>query len=113
MNCARRRSVTLAIGSRMPCARRGGPMPAHGAIYVRWWRGGLLMDDRMRRIEPSDLSMWKNMSRTMASSDDSDWEETTATPEEVCPTCKGAGYYTLDVRVSDPNFGVLMTCHCK
>lgn len=27
--------------------------------------------------------------------------------------CKGAGYYTLDVPAGDPNFGVLMPCHCK
>jgi len=31
----------------------------------------------------------------------------------ACPICKGAGYYTLDVQVGDPNFGVLMTCRCK
>jgi DNA replication protein DnaC len=27
--------------------------------------------------------------------------------------CKGIGYYTLDVRYGDPNFGVLITCQCK
>jgi DNA replication protein DnaC len=27
--------------------------------------------------------------------------------------CKGVGYYTLAVPVGDPNFGVLMTCHCR
>lgn len=34
-------------------------------------------------------------------------------PEPLCPMCKGAGYYVLDVPVGDPNFGVLMTCECK
>ncbi len=34
-------------------------------------------------------------------------------PGTVCPTCKGAGYYLLDVPVGDPNFGVLMPCECK
>lgn len=33
--------------------------------------------------------------------------------ESTCPTCRGAGYYTLDVKIGDPNFGVLMTCTCK
>jgi DNA replication protein DnaC len=37
---------------------------------------------------------------------------TTAT-SELCSRCRGAGYYTLDVRVDDPNFGVLITCECK
>lgn len=35
------------------------------------------------------------------------------TDAPLCTTCKGAGYYTLDVAVGDPNFGVLITCHCK
>jgi DNA replication protein DnaC len=33
--------------------------------------------------------------------------------EPVCPKCKGVGYYSLNVRVHDPNFGVPITCHCK
>ncbi len=33
--------------------------------------------------------------------------------EPVCSTCKGVGYYLLDVPVGDPNFGVLMPCACK
>jgi DNA replication protein DnaC len=37
----------------------------------------------------------------------------TSEPEELCPICRGAGYYVLDVPVGDPNFGVLMTCACK
>lgn len=32
---------------------------------------------------------------------------------EICPRCKDAGYYLLDVRVGDPNFGVLIACDCK
>ncbi|MCG8348669.1 MAG: ATP-binding protein [Chloroflexales bacterium] len=31
----------------------------------------------------------------------------------VCLNCKDAGYYTLDVPVGDPNFGVLMLCDCR
>ncbi len=34
-------------------------------------------------------------------------------PVAICPDCKGAGYYVFDVAVGDPNFGVLMPCHCK
>lgn len=70
------------------------------------------MDDRMRRIGPSDLSMLKNI-LTASSGTSSDEEATTATSEHVCPTCKGAGYFTYDARVGNPNFGVLTPCHCK
>lgn len=28
-------------------------------------------------------------------------------------TCKGAGYYLKDVRVGHPDFGRMITCHCK
>ena len=69
------------------------------------------MDDRMRQIGPSDLSMLRNI-RTVSSERFSDEEETTAISKPVCPTCRGAGYYTYDVRVGDPNFGVLTPCHC-
>ena len=31
----------------------------------------------------------------------------------MCRICRGAGYYTLDVPVGDPNFGVLIACACK
>lgn len=31
----------------------------------------------------------------------------------VCHICGGIGYYTLEVRYGDPNFGVLITCQCK
>lgn len=33
--------------------------------------------------------------------------------ESVCPTCQGAGFYTLDVEVDHPQFGVLIPCQCK
>lgn len=36
-----------------------------------------------------------------------------ASSRYVCPRCKGAGYFVLDVPVDDPQFGVLMTCVCK
>ena len=50
----------------------------------------------------------------MANSDTSSAAEATrATSEAVCPICRGAGYYTLDVPYGDPNFGVLITCRCK
>ncbi|WP_407928495.1 ATP-binding protein [Herpetosiphon geysericola] len=40
--------------------------------------------------------------------------EEAATPmEEICPICKGAGYFCMDVPISDPNFGILNTCQCK
>lgn len=40
--------------------------------------------------------------------------EEAATPmEEICPICKGAGYFCMDVPISDPNFGHLITCQCK
>lgn len=31
----------------------------------------------------------------------------------ACPTCRGAGWYTLAVRVGDPRFGVLQLCDCR
>ncbi len=34
-------------------------------------------------------------------------------PEEVCPRCKGAGYYLLAVPFGHPEFGQLITCHCR
>ncbi len=36
-----------------------------------------------------------------------------ATSEPACPKCKDAGYYCLDVPISDPNFGHLITCDCR
>jgi len=38
-------------------------------------------------------------------------EETKARAE--CTTCKGAGYFCLDVPIGDPNFGHLIACECK
>lgn len=32
---------------------------------------------------------------------------------QTCPMCKGAGYYTLDVPIEHPDFGVLIPCQCK
>jgi DNA replication protein DnaC len=32
---------------------------------------------------------------------------------EVCDTCQGAGYYVRDVAYGHPDFGRLITCHCK
>jgi DNA replication protein DnaC len=69
------------------------------------------MDETMRRIGPGDLLKW-NSTPTVSSATSSD-EATTQSDEPVCPTCKGAGYYVLDVHVTDPNFGALMPCHCK
>lgn len=36
-----------------------------------------------------------------------------AMSEPVCPRCKGAGFFCLDVDVGDPNFGQLMPCDCR
>lgn len=32
---------------------------------------------------------------------------------ELCAYCRGAGYYLLDVPYGHPDFGQLMTCHCR
>lgn len=32
---------------------------------------------------------------------------------ETCPQCKGAGYYSLDVRVGHADFGRMMPCPCR
>lgn len=55
------------------------------------------------------------------SSDEETNQQTTQTnhnpePENskpACPRCQGAGYYLLDVPVTHPSFGVLMTCTCR
>jgi len=70
------------------------------------------MDDRMRRIDQNDLSMWRNL-RVESSETSSGLGGMNPTSEPACPICRDAGYYTLDVPVSDPNFGVLMTCRCR
>jgi DNA replication protein DnaC len=30
-----------------------------------------------------------------------------------CPRCRGAGYYLLEVHYGHPDFGQLITCHCR
>ena len=35
-----------------------------------------------------------------------------ASRSAVCPICRGAGYMTLDVPITDPNFGRLFACDC-
>jgi DNA replication protein DnaC len=34
-------------------------------------------------------------------------------PETACPLCHGAGFMALDVPITDPNFGRLISCDCK
>lgn len=34
-------------------------------------------------------------------------------PDDVCPDCAGAGYYTLAVPVGHPDFGKLLPCACR
>ena len=70
------------------------------------------MDDKMHRIEPSDLLMLKNI-RTVPTETFSDAEATPPTSEPVCPHCDGAGYYKEAVPFGHPHFGVLFPCECK
>lgn len=69
------------------------------------------MDDRMRRIGPDDLSMWTNI--PAAPTAGSSAAEATPATSSLCPTCNGAGYYIYDVPVGHPDFGKLISCHCK
>jgi len=34
-------------------------------------------------------------------------------PDDVCPDCAGAGYYTLAVPIGHPDFGKLLPCTCR
>jgi DNA replication protein DnaC len=34
-------------------------------------------------------------------------------PDDVCPDCAGAGYYTLAVPIGHPDFGKLIPCACR
>jgi DNA replication protein DnaC len=70
------------------------------------------MDDKMRRIAANDLSISTN---TPAASSDisTDAAATKATSDSLCPVCRGAGYYVLDVPYGHPQFGRLVACHCK
>ena len=40
-------------------------------------------------------------------------DDLSPTSEPACPVCNDAGYYCLDVPISDPNFGHLISCECK
>lgn len=78
------------------------------------------MDDTMRRINPNDLSILKNISEAQTGTSSAAAEPGTtmmnsdlAPAVPACPRCQGTGYYVLDVAVHDPNFGVLMPCLCK
>jgi DNA replication protein DnaC len=47
-----------------------------------------------------------------ASSTGRDQAAARVSPDGVCPDCDGAGYYTLAVPVSHPDFGRLIPCAC-
>jgi len=48
-----------------------------------------------------------------ASSIDRDQDWASMAPDDVCPDCAGAGYYTLAVPVGHPDFGKLLPCACR
>ena len=70
------------------------------------------MDDKMRRIAPSDLSILRSIpadrTETFSAA-----EAIPPTSEPVCPHCDGAGYYKEAVPFGHPHFGVLFPCVCK
>ncbi len=70
------------------------------------------MDDKMRRVAPSDLLTLRSTStdRTVTYSDAA---ATRPTSERLCPHCDGAGYYKEAVPYGHPNFGKLIPCVCK
>src|SRR6266508_6071992 len=111
-SCARPKSATRSTGSKTPSARQCMPTHARGAISARYLKGGPPMDDKMRRIAPSDLSMLRNTSteRTVTYS-----AAAAISPSSTaaCPHCDGAGYYKEEVPYGHPNFGKLMPCVCK
>ena len=70
------------------------------------------MDDKMRRIAPSDLlTLTSTPTDPMATF--SDAAATHPTYEAVCPQCEGAGYYKEAVPFGHPHFVVLFPCECK
>jgi DNA replication protein DnaC len=69
------------------------------------------LDDKMRRIAPSDLSMLKSVPLQRQAEVGDEGETTPASPS--CPQCDGAGYYKEAVPFGHPNFGVLFPCACK
>jgi DNA replication protein DnaC len=70
------------------------------------------MDDKMRRIGPSDLSMLSGIPAAPTETS-SGGEATPATSEPACPHCGGAGYYKEAVPYGHPHFGLLFPCVCK
>src|SRR5262245_3549961 len=96
----------------MRFARRCAPTPGRGATSARFWRGGPPMDDKMRRIAPSDLSMLRNIP-TEPTATFSDAAAIPPTSEPNCPHCGGAGYYKEAVPFGHPHFAVLFPCECK
>ena len=70
------------------------------------------MDDKMRRIAPSDLSMLRNTS-TEPTVTFSAAAAISPSSAAACPHCAGAGYYKEEVPYGHPNFGKLMPCICK
>ena len=70
------------------------------------------MDDKLRRIDPSDLLTLTN-TPTERMVTFSAAEAIPPTSEMVCPRCDGAGYYKEAVAFGHPHFGVLFPCECK
>lgn len=68
------------------------------------------LDDKMRRIAPSDLFMLRPAAPDEAEMSD-EGEAVTTAPR--CLQCGGVGYYKEAVRFGHPNFGVLFPCACK
>ncbi len=62
----------------------------------------------------SDL-LWRSLKTPAAASEPSESPAPATGSGDapaICPMCRGAGWYTLDVRVRDPRFGVLQMCDC-
>ena len=68
------------------------------------------MIEEMQRISLSDLSVLKTLPTLEA--EEPIVATHTGAGEPDCLTCKGNGYYTLDRRAKDPDFGVLIACSC-
>src|SRR6476469_6070720 len=112
MSCARPKSATQCTGSKKPSARPCMPTHARGAISARYWRGGPPMDDKMRRIAPSDLLTLRSTPTANMATFSAE-EATHPASEPVGEQCAGAGYYKEAVPCGHPHFGVLFPCTCK
>lgn len=71
-----------------------------------------LPDPQSLRVSPTDLTRILSVSTAYNPPED-EHDDAQAEMEPECPTCKGTGYYLLDVPLGNPNFGILHVCNCR